>query len=107
MLDAVRIVLVLASAGPLTPPPPATAQPASTVARAIVVILRVIRCIPFVPNQLLPFSGGAQWKRHRTLSGSRVKPCPWRGDRKSVVWGNSVSVRLDLGGQRHIKKKTQ
>src|SRR3546814_16114782 len=26
-------------------------------------------------------------------------------DRKSVVWGKSVSVRLDLGGRRIIKKK--
>src|SRR3546814_14085173 len=28
-----------------------------------------------------------------------------RGDRKSVVEGKSVSVRLDLGGRRLIKKK--
>src|SRR3546814_21167325 len=27
-------------------------------------------------------------------------------DRKSVVEGKSVSVRVDLGGSRHIKKKT-
>src|SRR3546814_18105734 len=27
------------------------------------------------------------------------------GDRKSVVWGKSVSVRVDLGGRRFIKKK--
>src|SRR3546814_17717712 len=27
------------------------------------------------------------------------------GDRKSVVSGKSVSVRVDLGGRRHIKKK--
>src|SRR3546814_14228581 len=27
------------------------------------------------------------------------------GDRKSVVWGKSVSVRVDLGGRRIIKKK--
>src|SRR3546814_15145677 len=26
------------------------------------------------------------------------------GDRKSVVWGKSVSVRVDLGGLRLIKK---
>src|SRR3546814_20817088 len=26
-------------------------------------------------------------------------------DRKSVVWGKSVSVRVDLGGRRLIKKK--
>src|SRR3546814_18080298 len=29
------------------------------------------------------------------------------GDRKSVVEGKSVSVRVDLGGSRIIKKKTQ
>src|SRR3546814_19728110 len=28
------------------------------------------------------------------------------GDRKSVVEGKSVSVRVDLGGRRSIKKKT-
>src|SRR3546814_17373685 len=27
------------------------------------------------------------------------------GDRKSVVWGKSVSVRVDLGGRRIIKTK--
>src|SRR3546814_17092512 len=30
-----------------------------------------------------------------------------RTDRKSVVEGKSVSVRVDLGGRRIIKKKTQ
>src|SRR3546814_15053073 len=29
------------------------------------------------------------------------------GDRKSAVQGTSVSVRVDLGGRRFIKKKTQ
>src|SRR3546814_13131893 len=29
----------------------------------------------------------------------------WPSDRKSVVWGKSVSVRVDLGGRRIIKKK--
>src|SRR3546814_17068392 len=28
-----------------------------------------------------------------------------QGDRKSVVWGKSVSVRVDLGGRRSITKK--
>src|SRR3546814_14605589 len=31
----------------------------------------------------------------------------FRGDRKSVVWGKRVSVRVDLGGRRLIKKKIQ
>src|SRR3546814_16251022 len=39
--------------------------------------------------------------RH-TMDSSR----PWLSrDRKSVVWGKSVSVRVDLGGGRIIKKK--
>src|SRR3546814_15585392 len=29
----------------------------------------------------------------------------WIGDRKSVVEGKSVSVRVDLGGRRILKKK--
>src|SRR3546814_15100388 len=29
------------------------------------------------------------------------------GDRKSVVYGKSVSVRVDIGGRRLIKKKTK
>src|SRR3546814_15814295 len=34
-----------------------------------------------------------------------VAPAVEAGDRKSVVWGKSVSVRVDLGGGRIIKKK--
>src|SRR3546814_19999765 len=30
----------------------------------------------------------------------------WREDRKSVGEGKSVSIRVDLGGRRFIKKKT-
>src|SRR3546814_20083890 len=30
---------------------------------------------------------------------------PMKVDRKSVVWGKSVYVRVDLGGGRNIKKK--
>src|SRR3546814_20297681 len=33
-------------------------------------------------------------------------PAPRQTDRKSVVQGKSVSVRVDLGGRRIIKKKT-
>src|SRR3546814_19590119 len=35
-----------------------------------------------------------------------VRGSPWIPDRKSVVSGKSVSVRVDLGGRRIIKKKT-
>src|SRR3546814_18141407 len=36
---------------------------------------------------------------------SSGRPCP--GNRKSVVSGKRVSVRVDLGGRRIIKKKIQ
>src|SRR3546814_19491687 len=35
--------------------------------------------------------------------GVKISPGRWP-DRKSVVWGKSVSVRVDLGGGRNIKK---
>src|SRR3546814_18961297 len=49
----------------------------------------------------------------RTNSRSRTPMNPkmnfrygsWKSDRKSVVVGKSVSVRVDLGGRRIIKKK--
>src|SRR3546814_11702068 len=36
----------------------------------------------------------------------RVQRSPTSGDRKSVVQGQSVSVRVDLGGRRLIQNKT-
>src|SRR3546814_18413068 len=39
----------------------------------------------------------------RRISGQAESP----QDRKSVVWGKSVSVGVDLGGRRIIKKKNQ
>src|SRR3546814_14175310 len=33
------------------------------------------------------------------------RPLPHGADRKSAVWGKSVSVRVDLGGRRTISKK--
>src|SRR3546814_20877467 len=58
-----------------------------------------------------PGMGGETWRRSRRQSGAggagggyRHKLC-WYGDRKSVVKGKSVSVRVDLGGGRIIKKK--
>src|SRR3546814_16942560 len=38
--------------------------------------------------------------------GAAGDGCPV-GDRKSVVWGTSASVRVDIGGRRVIKKKYQ
>src|SRR3546814_17472859 len=38
------------------------------------------------------------------LSGQKAIAFLWQ-DRKSVVWGKSVSVSVDLGGRRIMKKK--
>src|SRR3546814_19306872 len=52
-----------------------------------------------------PLCGAAHEARYR---GRRVveRRTEWK-DRKSVVEGKSVSVRVDLGGRRIIKKNTQ
>src|SRR3546814_17130625 len=45
---------------------------------------------------------------HRCRASSACRStscCAWPKDRKSVVSGTSVSVRVDLGGSRIIKKK--
>src|SRR3546814_14624605 len=36
-----------------------------------------------------------------------VEVSPNAEDRRSVVWGKSVSVRVDLGGSRTMKKKKE
>src|SRR3546814_14292237 len=43
----------------------------------------------------------------RSLRDARRDVAVRRGDRKSVVYGKSVSVRVDLGGRRIIKQKKQ
>src|SRR3546814_16678241 len=40
-------------------------------------------------------------------AGERVGVPSLRADRKSVVWGTSVSVRVDLGGRRNLKKNNK
>src|SRR3546814_16518276 len=46
------------------------------------------------------------WRRARTPYAMPPFPIEsLEGDRKSVVKGKSVSVRVDLGGRRSIKKK--
>src|SRR3546814_11153378 len=42
------------------------------------------------------------YDEQRQLAMPRIE----KADRKSVVWGKSVSVRVDLGGSRSIKTKT-
>src|SRR3546814_17637131 len=49
---------------------------------------------------LMPFFGYRFAPRLRDLKDRRL-------DRTSVVWGTSVSVRVDLGGSRILKKKTR
>src|SRR3546814_20799580 len=48
-------------------------------------------------------------ERSRTLTASASADPMWygRADRKSVVEGKRVSVRVDLGGRRIIKKKKE
>src|SRR3546814_1146152 len=49
-------------------------------------------------------ASGQQGKRRGNLECDQ--PPAQSGDRKSVVSGKRVSVRVDLGGRRIIKKKT-
>src|SRR3546814_16034940 len=43
----------------------------------------------------------------RRLESARKGGARGRPDRKSVVWGKSVTLRVDLRGRRVIKKKNQ
>src|SRR3546814_15915007 len=59
------------------------------------------------------FDGGGMSRRRRHVPGSRgpsyrcaLFTASSISDRKSVVQGKSVSVRVDLGGRRIIKKTT-
>src|SRR3546814_16156188 len=52
---------------------------------------------------LVPGVGHGSGRLRRELLGFR--DCFLDGDRKSVVSGKSVSVRVDPGGRRTIKKK--
>src|SRR3546814_18134845 len=60
-------------------------------------------------------NGTSQTMKSKHLDGLAVDLVPWVGkpvwewdrDRKSVVSGKSVSVLVDLGGRRIIKKKNK
>src|SRR3546814_20494492 len=63
-----------------------------------------------VTNNITAISNLSRQRRHevRAAFGSPLflsSGCREREDRKSVVWGKSVSVRVDLGVRRSIKKK--
>src|SRR3546814_13137301 len=55
-------------------------------------------------GQLEPFGGGGIFVAIGAAIAA-VQDRADRGDRKSVVEGKSVSVRVDLGGRRFMKKK--
>src|SRR3546814_11381802 len=64
-----------------------------------------------VSNEEPPFMT-IQSGRLRHVAAQPAESAAWPGvvvtrDRKSVVLGKSVSVRVNLGGRRMIKKKTQ
>src|SRR3546814_13176857 len=65
--------------------------------------------IPSVVLMNPPYSHGIE-RGHDSRTGARHLRSAWNrlasgGDRKSVVEGKSVSVRVDLVGRRTIKKK--
>src|SRR3546814_15719095 len=64
-------------------------------------ILEILACDQFVQVDHLALDVG-QLDPDNAPAGNRIDA---RRDRKSVVEGKSVSVRVDLGGLRHIKKK--
>src|SRR3546814_20409022 len=49
----------------------------------------------------------AIWSLDNRTAGFRLCGEGSKADRKSVVSGKSVSVRLDLGGRRSLKKKQE
>src|SRR3546814_19780487 len=56
-----------------------------------------------------PLCNGSQgpWKVSRVRCIRKRRGSQQTEDRKSVGWGTSVSVRVDLGGRRIIKKQKQ
>src|SRR3546814_20038190 len=61
-----------------------------------------------------PFGEAQPGKRRMAVRrGAMIKPAPCapeqpsEKDRKSAVWGKSVSVRVNLGGRHHLKQKKQ
>src|SRR3546814_18259823 len=95
MRRAERVIVALAAlgearkaaAGPQGPDP--VAAPGDDLVR--------IALVADVPHDLV-----ARRVEHIMQRGGQLDE-----DRKSVVWGKSVSVRVDLGGSRIIKKKNK
>src|SRR3546814_13276219 len=70
------------------------------------VAARSAQCLASAASTLITPSSRSVWR----LRGMNPAPRPWigcgPGDRKSVVEGTRVSVRVDLGGRRIIKNIT-
>src|SRR3546814_11306393 len=63
------------------------------------------RCLVFVPDPAHPGLPGQSRQLQKAGRGVSRPSCNPFGDRKRVVEGKRVSVRVDLGGRRIIKKK--
>src|SRR3546814_14662248 len=63
----------------------------------------------FANDLLLTKQGRMQFGIELRIIDGDGQPPPWdgeqAGDRRSVVWGKGVSVRVDLGGRRFIEKQ--
>src|SRR3546814_17158783 len=64
-------------------------------------------CIRESSNAAKPHSYGESFSADGRLGPSRLPITIRAIDRKSVVEGKRVSVRVDLGGRRSIKQKTE
>src|SRR3546814_4326016 len=60
---------------------------------------------PHLPARLV--AGGSRKLGESYMDGWWDARSPDGLDRKSVVWGKGVSVHVDIGGRRFIKKKKQ
>src|SRR3546814_16162865 len=60
--------------------------------------------VTFCPGKKQRNGMSGHWERDKPIC-SRPLLARSPADRKSVVWGKSVSVCVDLGGRRIIKKK--
>src|SRR3546814_20831072 len=75
-----------------------------TLLGAAILVFFLMRMIPGDVCQLKPAGSGAFFDQ-RSLDICRLEL--GLDDRKSVVSGKSVSVRVDLGGRRILKKQNQ
>src|SRR3546814_19885382 len=65
------------------------------------------KCIRLEASNFICAGGKAAARLSQRRRNAALGPRWWKRDRKSVVSGKSVSVRVDLGGRRIIKKKNK